>query len=297
MNFYPFHVGDYTLRTAHLDPMEDLAYRRLLDLYYVNESPLTGDAASIARLIRMRAHVDDVAVVLEEFFNSTSDGWRHSHCDEVIQQYQAKARQAAENGKKGGRPRKGPAPAPSPKSASPETKPVKPEGSEQTILDKPDKPEITQPVNSANPDESGSKTNHEPLTSNQLKPNPLTPADAEEVADAPASESKNPRKKFNPLNARPENISVDAWEEWCQYRREIRKPLTATMCKRQAATLADHHNPDAVLRQSIGNGWTGLFPEKIQPAAGNVHPFPGKARSTEHEDHDNDLAWMEQLRK
>ncbi|RPP48164.1 hypothetical protein IPC1156_32430, partial [Pseudomonas aeruginosa] len=37
MNFYPFHPGDYMLRTAHLEPLEDLAYRRLLDLYYVGE--------------------------------------------------------------------------------------------------------------------------------------------------------------------------------------------------------------------------------------------------------------------
>ena len=26
MNFYSFHPGDYTLRTAHLEPLEDLAY-------------------------------------------------------------------------------------------------------------------------------------------------------------------------------------------------------------------------------------------------------------------------------
>lgn len=88
MNFYPFHVGDYTLRTAHLDPMEDLAYRRLLDLYYVNETAIAGDAASIARLIRMRSSAAEVAVVLGEFFEETPEGWRHSHCDDVIAQYQ-----------------------------------------------------------------------------------------------------------------------------------------------------------------------------------------------------------------
>ena len=37
MNYYPFHLGDYAARTAHLEPMEDLAYRRLLDLYYLGE--------------------------------------------------------------------------------------------------------------------------------------------------------------------------------------------------------------------------------------------------------------------
>lgn len=75
MNFYPFHPGDYVLRTAHLEPLEDLAYRRLLDLYYVNEGPIQGDAASIARLIRMRSNAAEVAEVLAEFFEETPDGW------------------------------------------------------------------------------------------------------------------------------------------------------------------------------------------------------------------------------
>ncbi|NDC25981.1 MAG: DUF1376 domain-containing protein, partial [Proteobacteria bacterium] len=34
MHYYPFHVGDYQAHTAHLTNTEDLAYRRMLDLYY-----------------------------------------------------------------------------------------------------------------------------------------------------------------------------------------------------------------------------------------------------------------------
>lgn len=156
MNFYPFHVGDYTLRTAHLDPLEDLAYRRLLDLYYVNEEPIKGDAAAIARLIRMRSNAAEVAVVLSEFFEDTPDGWRHGHCDEVIAQYQARARQAAENGKRGGRPKKQTKPDPQPDGGQP--------ASDSSTTEN---PEITQPVINANPDETGSKTNQEPITKNQ----------------------------------------------------------------------------------------------------------------------------------
>ena len=50
MNYYPFHLGDYAAHTAHLEPMEDLAYRRMLDLYYRTEKPLPLDTAEIARL-------------------------------------------------------------------------------------------------------------------------------------------------------------------------------------------------------------------------------------------------------
>ncbi len=69
--------------------------------------------------------------------------------------------------------------------------------------------------------------------------------------------------KFNPLTAKPSNVSTEAWAEWCGHRQEIRKALTARMCEQQAKALINHSNPDAVLRQSIANGWTGIFPDKV----------------------------------
>lgn len=74
--------------------------------------------------------------------------------------------------------------------------------------------------------------------------------------------------KFDPITAKPDNVSHDTWEDWCAYRKEIRKPLTKTSCKQQNALLADHHDADAVIMLSIGNGWTGLFPDKV---TSNVH--------------------------
>jgi len=98
MNYYPFHLGDYAAHTAHLEPMEDLAYRRMIDAYYLRECPLPSDVAEVARLIRMRANVDEVGTVLAEFFALDAEGWRHFRCDEEIvrmQDKQAKARASA----------------------------------------------------------------------------------------------------------------------------------------------------------------------------------------------------------
>ncbi|MGR6617664.1 Pyocin large subunit-like protein [Pseudomonas rhodesiae] len=81
--------------------------------------------------------------------------------------------------------------------------------------------------------------------------------------------AKNP--KFDPLTAKPENVSEKAWADWCQHRKEIRKPLTAKSCEQQAKALLGHASPDQVLATSISNGWTGIFPDKL---ASNVHPFP-----------------------
>lgn len=90
MNYYPFNIGDYTTHTMHLDESEDLAYRRLLDLYYLREMPLP-DAENSARLIRMRDRTEVVAAVLSEFFTETPDGWRNPRADEEIAAVQMKA--------------------------------------------------------------------------------------------------------------------------------------------------------------------------------------------------------------
>jgi uncharacterized protein YdaU (DUF1376 family) len=99
VNYFPFNVGDYSAHTAHLEPMEDLAYRRLLDQYYLREGPLPADIQVTAKLVRMRSMVADVEAVLREFFTLTDGGWRHSRCDaeiEKMQDKQAKARASAE---------------------------------------------------------------------------------------------------------------------------------------------------------------------------------------------------------
>ncbi len=49
MNYYPFHLGDYAAHTKHLGLLEDLAYRRMIDLYYTTEKPLP-NAVSVANL-------------------------------------------------------------------------------------------------------------------------------------------------------------------------------------------------------------------------------------------------------
>lgn len=94
-------------------------------------------------------------------------------------------------------------------------------------------------------------------------------------ADAPTASvpEKKEKPKFDPLSARPDNVSEETWSLWCQHRKEIRKRLTPTSCKQQARSLAGHPDPDAVIRQSISNGWTGLFPDKAQPTR-NSRPRP-----------------------
>lgn len=151
MHYYQFNIGDYKSHTDYLSPIEDLAYRRMLDLCYLHEKPLPKTANEVARKIGLRDHVIEVELVLNDFFENTEDGYVNFRVNEEIEAYKAKADSARNNGKKGGRPRK------------------------ETQV----KPKKTQPVNLANPEETGSQANHkpltinqEPLTNNQLKDKP-----------------------------------------------------------------------------------------------------------------------------
>lgn len=94
MHHYAFHIGDYAAHTGHLDPLEDLAYRRAIDAYMLSEGPLPADKAEVARRIRMRDHIDVVSAVLEEFFTLTEDGWRNARCDAEIEKVQCKSSKA-----------------------------------------------------------------------------------------------------------------------------------------------------------------------------------------------------------
>ncbi len=86
MNYYPFHIGDYVSATRHLSWEEDAAYRRLLDTYYMTEKPLPAELRAVCRLVlaTTESKREAVAVVLEEFFESTPEGWINTRADQEI---------------------------------------------------------------------------------------------------------------------------------------------------------------------------------------------------------------------
>ena len=100
MHYFQFNIGDYASHTRHLSLMEDLAYRRLLDLYYLKEGQVFGNESEVARQIGMRDHIDAVRQVLLDFFVLDVDGrWCHNRCDEEIAHFRDKREKAASAGK------------------------------------------------------------------------------------------------------------------------------------------------------------------------------------------------------
>ena len=141
MHYYQFSIGDYMKHTARLSLMEDLAYRRMLDLYYLNDGPITSDVKRLARQVGMSGNEGEIVFVLSEFFQLDGEVYRNARADRDLESYKAKADRARANGRSGGRP---------PKQKDEDEKPsglfVGSEG------------EPTE-----NPEESKSKANHKPL--------------------------------------------------------------------------------------------------------------------------------------
>ena len=79
--------------------MEDLAYRRLLDWYYLHETPIPLDEAEVSRQIRMRSHIESIAIVLQEYFKRTEHGWIHHRADKEIAKIGEKSEKASASAK------------------------------------------------------------------------------------------------------------------------------------------------------------------------------------------------------
>lgn len=99
MFYFKFNIGDYASHTRHLTLVEDIAYRRLLEAYYLSERPLTDSIAAVARHIRMREYEKEVGDVLNEFFTLSELGWSNVRADREIEDYHAKIKQASDAGK------------------------------------------------------------------------------------------------------------------------------------------------------------------------------------------------------
>ena len=99
MHYFQFNIGDYASHTRHLSLHEDLAYRRLLDAYYLREKPFPKEVEAVARLISMSDCLTDVERVLNEFFQQSKVGWVNKRADEEISRFHKKLATASKAGK------------------------------------------------------------------------------------------------------------------------------------------------------------------------------------------------------
>ena len=86
VHYYKHHLGDYAGATDHLSWDEDMAYTRLLRVYYRDEKPLPLVKPQLYRLARASSRAQRAAVdaVLAEFFTQSPEGWHNKRADKEI---------------------------------------------------------------------------------------------------------------------------------------------------------------------------------------------------------------------
>mgnify|MGYP005614197045 FL=1 len=231
MNYYPRNIGDYIGATAHLSMLEDGAYNRLLDWYYLDESPIPNDPRAIYR--RCRAQSEDeraaVDVILSEFFvlDPDANAFRHSRADAEISKYKDKADKAVQAAKQRWNADASKKHADASKTNADASKTHSPKQCERNA-------------------------NQEPRTKNQepIGENPLCP---------PRPVSAGP-----PISAPlPEWLDPDDWNRWEAYRRAKSGKAWTAEAKRLAVLKLDRlrvdEEPASLIDRAIESGWSSFF--------------------------------------
>lgn len=227
MHYYSWHLADYLTATAHLSPIEDLAYRRLLDRYYASEAPLPVDVDELARLVRLRGHEAEIRQVLAEFWVRTDAGWTQGRAEQQLLELRERAdAQRARAGVRWQRARQAPEPTSEHSHAACG-------GSAAAV-----------------PDACGGTATQYPI------PNTQHPTGGDQKA----------RKRARAVEVdRPDDVSEQTWSDWQVVRRARRAPITATALDqvRREATLAGWSIEDA-LRECAARGWQSCRAEWLQ---------------------------------
>jgi uncharacterized protein YdaU (DUF1376 family) len=243
MHYYQFHIGDYKSHTHHLSLMEDLAYRRLLDFYFLHEQPIKH--RDIARQIGMREHEEDVMTVLNEFFISTADGFVSPRADKEIKQY----KEFSEAGKRGAAKRW---------STPPNGEAISP-------------PNAT-PI---------ATNNHKPITNNQIREKATSVATPIGVSDSVWQEFKTLRKaKKAPITQRAiDAITIEANKAGWTLEKALEECVVRGWQAFKADWVATKANPADIVRLTVpSKNEPDPALEKIKADALKAAPMPDSFR-------------------
>ena len=88
-------------------------------------------------------------------------------------------------------------------------------------------------------------------------------------SDTTVKQNKRPAA-FDPLSLElPAWLPRELWADWCQHRREIKKPLTQLAAKKSISSLDGYRKkgypPETVIDHSIASNYQGLFSPKDKP--------------------------------
>lgn len=221
MHYYKRNIGDYAKKAGRLSMLQHGAYTLLIDSCYDREQFPTLEEAIDWTWASSAAEIEAVEFVLRKFFVLEDGRYVQKRIQEEISEYHEKAATNARI------------------------------ANEREAKRRSNNTNRTRTVHEPSPQEHETPPNQEPITKNHIK------------KDTPNGVSKKPpptKKPQEPEQEPPSGLNIEAWETWKNYRVSIRKPLKpASILAAQEALSAFGSEQSEVVKQSIANGWQGLF--------------------------------------
>lgn len=120
--------------------------------------------------------------------------------------------------------------------------------------------------NSSQTPNNQAHNNSQQLTVNSKENPPTPPKEKTKKTETKVSakESGLSFEQLIPASLKTSDFE-EAWDQWCRYRKEIKQSITKSTAERQLNKLGRYPPAVAIaaIDQSITNGWSGLFPDKI----------------------------------
>jgi uncharacterized protein YdaU (DUF1376 family) len=106
MNWYKFNIPEFYEKTGNLSVHEELTYRKLIDLYYLNEEALPNDVEELVDAMDMGDEDTTLRVLLDFFkLNEEDDCWHDEAIDRDLMNRKHQVSINRKIGQKGGRPK------------------------------------------------------------------------------------------------------------------------------------------------------------------------------------------------
>lgn len=225
--WFKFYPGDYLADTRRLTRSQHGAYLLILIDYFATGEAPPNDDLLLARLTLCDTQSEWLAIrkAIAQYFEIT-DVWLNSRCEKELLARRSEHTKKSEAGKKGNEIKWG-----------------------------------------TSQSDTGSDTLNDRNTRSQkldVRSKKLEVIDQKSETSKPKSKELRETRLIIPPIQIPDWIPVDAWNDFVDSRKKLRKPLTQGAIKLAISTLsklkAEGNDPKEVIEQSILSGYSGLFP-------------------------------------
>jgi len=256
--YLPLFTGDYLKDTRHLTPMRHGVYLLALMHCWDTKGPMPLDEQEQVGICNCRSgdEVEALRYVLGKYFIRMEDGWYNERMQTEVERSEAISKKRSRAGQAGARVTHSAASLRAAKNSQ-NVVPIRGTG-------------VTNSVTSS--DQIGHiEEDQEVIEGNvvAIAKQVLSNCQASATTSSSSSSSVKPKIKTSGAVAPvglPDWLCPQAWQEWRDHRKAIRKrmtPLAETKLLLALGRLRDSgEDPVAVLEQAIANGWTGLYPVK-----------------------------------